>query len=100
MTDEREENPAECKLIERAREGDQAAYGALYQQQVRVSGTLDEEAQALVFEREDDEINIKVKLPQRTGKGKGSVLRVQVPRTVELDIKGISTAKNSQVQKR
>lgn len=35
MTDEREINLAECKLIERARQGDQAAYGALYQQHYR-----------------------------------------------------------------
>lgn len=61
------------------------------QPQVKITGTLDDEAEALVFEREGDEIIIKVELPQHTRKGKGSVLSVQVPRTVELDIKGVST---------
>ncbi|MBM7072345.1 DUF4097 family beta strand repeat protein [Shewanella sp. 202IG2-18] len=61
--------------------------------QVKVTGTLDEKSEGLLFERNEDSIRIKDKLPRRLNdsNAKGSNLVIMVPRKVNLDADGVST---------
>ncbi len=57
---------------------------------VEVTGTLGRNVEELVFERDGDTINIKVKVPKSSGRGIESDLRISVPRNSSLDIGTVS----------
>ena len=63
------------------------------QDQVKISGELDDEAERLIFEKDGDEITIKVVMPRnlRSHHGDGSDLEIRVPRRSELQFAGVST---------
>jgi len=63
---------------------------------VRVVGTLDEDAEAFVFEQRGNTVYVEVKTPQHrgvnfsSGDSKGSDLKVYAPASMDVDIKGVS----------
>ncbi len=61
------------------------------QSMVKVEGTLDDHAEELIFERDGNQITLKVKIPRELSGGKGSDLTVHVPLASELEVSGIST---------
>lgn len=58
--------------------------------QVRVTGTLGRNVEELIFERDGDNIEIKVKVPKRGGKGISSDLRISIPRDSAIDVATVS----------
>ncbi len=58
--------------------------------QVEVTGTLGKNVEELVFERDDDTITIKVKVPKRSGRGIDSDLYINVPQNSSLDVSAVS----------
>jgi DUF4097 and DUF4098 domain-containing protein YvlB len=58
--------------------------------QVHVTGTLGRNVEELIFERDGDRINIKVKVPKRGGSGISSELHVSVPRKSSIDVAVVS----------
>jgi len=61
------------------------------QSMVKVEGTLDDHAEELIFERDGNQITLKVKIPRNMSDGKGSDLTIHVPLASELEVSGIST---------
>lgn len=57
---------------------------------VEVTGTLGRNVEELVFERNGDRIEIKVKVPKRGGRGIDSDLHINVPKKSTLDIGTVS----------
>lgn len=57
---------------------------------VRVQGTLGDDVEELIFERDDDEVMIKVKVPRHHGRDIQSDLVVSVPRRSSLEVSGVS----------
>ncbi|MDH4054918.1 MAG: DUF4097 domain-containing protein [Gammaproteobacteria bacterium] len=57
---------------------------------VEVTGTLGRNVEELIFERDGDTIEIKVKVPRRGGRGIESDLRISVPKNSSLDIGTVS----------
>ena len=57
---------------------------------VEVTGTLGRNVEELIFERDGDTIEIKVKVPGRGGRGIESDLRISVPKNSSLDIGTVS----------
>lgn len=58
--------------------------------QVEVTGTLGKNVEELVFERDDDTITIKVKVPKRSGRGIDSDLHINVPQNSSIDVSAVS----------
>lgn len=58
--------------------------------QVEVTGTLGKKVEELVFERDDDTITIKVKVPKRSGRGIDSDLYISVPQNSSIDVSAVS----------
>lgn len=58
--------------------------------QVEVTGTLGKKVEELVFERDDDTITIKVKVPKRSGRGIDSDLYISVPQGSSIDVSAVS----------
>jgi uncharacterized protein YdeI (BOF family) len=57
---------------------------------VEVTGTLGRNVEELIFERDGDTIEIKVKVPKSGGRGIESDLRISVPKNSSLDIGTVS----------
>lgn len=57
---------------------------------VEVTGTLGRNVDELIFERDGDRINIKVKVPRNGGRGIESDLRISVPKNSSVDIGTVS----------
>ncbi len=57
---------------------------------VEVTGTLGRNVEELIFERDGDTIEIKVKVPKRGGRGIESDLSINVPKNSTLDIGTVS----------
>lgn len=57
---------------------------------VKVEGTLGDDVEELIFERDGDEVVIKVKVPRHHGRDIESDLMVSVPAKSSLDISGVS----------
>lgn len=57
---------------------------------VEVTGTLGRNVEELIFERDGDTIEIKVKVPKRGGRGIESDLRISVPKNSSIDIGTVS----------
>ena len=60
------------------------------QNSVRVQGTLGDDVEELIFERDGDEVLIKVKVPRNHGRDIESDLVINVPAQSSLDISGVS----------
>ena len=60
------------------------------QSSVRVQGTLGDDVEALIFERDGDEILIKVKVPRNHGRDIASELIINVPEQSALDVSAVS----------
>ncbi len=58
--------------------------------QVAVTGTLGRNVEELIFERDDDEVTIKVKVPKKGGRGIDSDLRISVPQDSSIDVSAVS----------
>ncbi len=58
--------------------------------QVAVTGTLGRNVEKLIFERDDDEITIKVKVPKKGGRGIDSDLRISVPQDSSIEVSAVS----------
>lgn len=58
--------------------------------QVQVTGTLGDRVEELIFERDGDEILIKVKLPRNSSRSAASDLVIKVPEASSLDINTVS----------
>ncbi|MFO7652546.1 MAG: DUF4097 family beta strand repeat-containing protein [Candidatus Krumholzibacteriia bacterium] len=58
--------------------------------EVHLTGTLDDQVEELVFERDGDRVRIKVEYPRRSTRIEGSYLQVQVPRGSRLDVRTVS----------
>ncbi len=58
--------------------------------QVEVTGTLGRNVKELVFERDNDRIKIKVKVPRGSGRGIDSDLRISVPEDSSIDVGAVS----------
>ncbi|MBT8088191.1 MAG: DUF4097 family beta strand repeat protein [Gammaproteobacteria bacterium] len=58
--------------------------------EVKVTGTLGPKVEELIFERDGDNITIKVKVPKKSGRGSDSDLRVNVPEKSSIDVGVIS----------
>jgi DUF4097 and DUF4098 domain-containing protein YvlB len=58
--------------------------------QVEVTGTLGDRVEELIFERDGDEILIKVKLPRNSSRNAASDLVIKVPEASSLDIDTVS----------
>ena len=58
--------------------------------EVEVTGELGRNVEKLIFERDGDEITIKVKVPRRGGRGIDSDLHIQVPEGSSLDVGTVS----------
>jgi len=58
---------------------------------VQVEGTLDDHTEEFIFERDGNQIMLKVKIPKSVSSGKGSDLTIQVPLASQLEVNGIST---------
>ncbi len=61
------------------------------QSNIQVEGTLDDNAEKLIFERVDSRVTLEVKVATGGYDGKGSQLIVHVPLASRLEIHGIST---------
>ena len=57
---------------------------------VKVEGTLGDDVEELIFERDGDEIMIKVKVPRNHGRDIASDLEISVPKDSSLEIAGVS----------
>ncbi len=57
---------------------------------VEVTGTLGRNVEELIFERDGDEIVIKVKVPKKGGRGIEGDLRISVPQNSSLDVGTVS----------
>ena len=60
------------------------------QSAVKVEGTLGDDVEELVFERDGDEVKIKVKVPRNHGRNISSDIVVSVPKDSSLEISGVS----------
>ena len=58
--------------------------------EVEVSGTLGRNVEELIFERDDDKITVKVKVPKKGGRGIDSDLRIKVPENSSIDVSAVS----------
>jgi len=58
--------------------------------EVEVTGTLGRNVKELIFERNKDEITIKVKVPKKGGRGIDSDLRISVPEDSSIDVSAVS----------
>ena len=58
--------------------------------QVEVTGTLGKNVEELIFERDDDTITIKVKVPKESGRGIESDLYISVPQNNSIDVGAVS----------
>ena len=58
--------------------------------QVEVTGTLGRNVEELIFERDDDEITIKVKVPKKGGRSIDSDLRISVPEDSSIEVSAVS----------
>ncbi len=58
--------------------------------EVRVTGELGRNVEELIFERDGDEVLIKVKVPRRGGRGIDSDLHISVPHGSSLDVGTVS----------
>jgi DUF4097 and DUF4098 domain-containing protein YvlB len=61
---------------------------------VSVKGELEEEAEKLIFEKSGNQINVKVKVPQKHNHGRnddGSHLTVYVPENMAINFQGVSS---------
>lgn len=58
--------------------------------QVEVSGTLGRNVEELIFDRSDDRITIKVKVPRNGGRGIDSELAINVPENSSIDVATVS----------
>jgi len=54
--------------------------------EVEVTGTLGRDVEELIFERDGDDILIKVKVPKSSGRGIDSELRISVPQNSSIDV--------------
>lgn len=59
-------------------------------EEVEVTGTLGRNVEELIFERDGDEITIKVKVPRRGGRGIDSDLRINIPQRSSIDVSTVS----------
>ena len=59
-------------------------------EEVHLTGTLDEQVEKLIFERDGDHVRIKVEYPRKTRNVDGSSLTVQVPRASRLEVSTVS----------
>ena len=59
--------------------------------EVEVTGELGRNVEKLIFERDDDKITIKVKVPRNGGRGIESHLHIQVPQGSSLDVGTVSS---------
>ncbi|MDH3546107.1 MAG: DUF4097 family beta strand repeat-containing protein [Gammaproteobacteria bacterium] len=57
---------------------------------VRVQGTLGDDVEELIFERDGDDILIKVKVPRNHGRDIDSDLVINVPENSSIDVSGVS----------
>lgn len=58
--------------------------------EVEVTGTLGRNVEKLIFERDNDEIKIKVKVPKKSARGIESDLHINVPEKSSIDIAAVS----------
>ncbi len=58
--------------------------------EVEVTGSLGRNVEELIFERNKDEITIKVKVPKKGGRGIDSDLRVSVPEKSSIEVSAVS----------
>jgi len=58
--------------------------------EVEVTGDLGRNVEKLIFERDGDEITIKVKVPRNSGRGIDSDLYIQVPQDSSIDVGTVS----------
>lgn len=58
--------------------------------EVEVTGTLGRNVEELIFERDGDEVTIKVKVPRRGGRGIDSDLHINVPKNSSVDVGTVS----------
>ena len=58
--------------------------------QVEVTGTLGRNVKELVFERDGDNVTIKVKVPHKSGRGSDADLTIRVPENSSIDVSGVS----------
>lgn len=58
--------------------------------EVEVTGTLGRNVEELIFERDGDDILVKVKVPKNGGRGIDSDLRISVPQNSSIDIGTVS----------
>jgi len=58
--------------------------------EVEVTGTLGRNVEELIFERDGDDILVKVKVPKHSGRGIASDLRISVPQNSSIDIGTVS----------
>ena len=58
--------------------------------EVEVTGTLGRNVEELIFERDGDDILVKVKVPKDSGRGIDSDLRISVPQNSSIDIGTVS----------
>ncbi len=58
--------------------------------EVRVTGSLGRNVKELYFDRDDDEITIKVKVPKKSGRGIDSDLTINVPHGSSVDVGTVS----------
>ncbi|NNF41049.1 MAG: DUF4097 family beta strand repeat protein [Woeseiaceae bacterium] len=58
--------------------------------EVEVTGTLGPNVEELIFERDDDTITIKVKVPRKSKRGIDSDLRISVPEASSIDVSAVS----------
>jgi DUF4097 and DUF4098 domain-containing protein YvlB len=57
---------------------------------VKVEATLGDDVEELIFERDGDEVVIKVRVPRRHGRDIESDLKISVPEGSRLDVSGVS----------
>ena len=58
--------------------------------QVQVKGTLGDDVEELIFERDDDYVLIKVKVPRRHGRDIDSDLYINIPEGSSIEVSGVS----------
>jgi len=58
--------------------------------EVEVTGTLGRNVEELIFERDGDEITIKVKVPKKGGRGIDSDLRISAPEASSIEVSAVS----------
>jgi len=58
--------------------------------QVEVTGTLGRNVEKLIFERNNNKVTIKVKVPRKSGRGIDSDLHVNVPENSSIDVGAVS----------